>query len=51
MEDQTIHSVVRTRRQSSTGGGGPQLIHMSNIRQKLDSKKLTKEVLTGWSLM
>ena len=42
MEDQTTHSVVRTRRQSSTGGGGPQLIQVSKTRQKLDSKKFMK---------
>ena len=39
IDDRTTHSVVRTRRQSSTGGGGPQLIQMSKTRQYLDSEK------------
>ena len=33
IDDRTTHSVVRTRRQSSTGGGGPQLIQVSKTRQ------------------
>ena len=39
IDDRTTHSVVRTRRQSSTGGCGPQLIQMSKTRQYLDSEK------------
>ena len=42
IDDRTTHSVVRTQRQSSTGGGGPQLNQMSKNHQKLDSEKFVK---------
>ena len=49
IDDRTTHSVVRTRRQSSTGGGGPQLIQMSKTCQKLDSEKFVKLTYQkGW---
>ena len=42
IDDRTTHSVVRTRRQSSTGGGGPQLIQMSKNPPKTRFQKISE---------